>query len=137
MVDRILMSVNDSFVVLPLLPVLVLIASVLGGKMNIFSLGILPAVFGWAWDARLIRAQMLSLREREFTNTAVLSGMKASRLVLKEHLPFVIPLVMASAINNMIFVIEMEIVLAVFGLSTLKHQLSGKKSPSLLKMSGT
>jgi len=119
MTDRVVMSVNDSFVVLPLLPLLVLIASVLRGRMNIFYLGIILGIFGWAWDARQIRAQILSLREREFTYTAALSGMRTSRLVLKEHLPFVIPLIMATAINNMIWAIGMEVILAVFGLSDL------------------
>ena len=123
--DRILIAVNDSFVVLPLLPVLVLVASMLRGKMGILGLGVVLGVFGWAWDARLIRAQILSLREREFTKTAVLSGMTSLRLVLSEHLPFVIPLIMATAINNMSFVIGTEIVLAVFGLSSLETPTLG------------
>ena len=123
--DRILMAMNDSFVVLPLLPVLVLVASMLRGKMGILGLGVVLGVFGWAWDARLIRAQILSLREREFTKTAVLSGMTSLRLVLSEHLPFVIPLIMATAINNMSFVIGTEIVLAVFGLSSLETPTLG------------
>jgi peptide/nickel transport system permease protein len=118
--DRVLMSVNDSFVVLPLLPVLVLVASMLRGKMGILGLGVVLALFGWAWDARLIRAQILSLREREFTKTAILSGMTSLRLVLGEHLPFVVPLIMATAINNISFVIGTEIVLAVFGLTNLE-----------------
>ena len=119
------MAVNDSFVVLPLLPVLVLVASMLRGKMGILGLGVVLGVFGWAWDARLIRAQILSLREREFTKTAILSGMTSLRLVLREHLPFVIPLIMATAINNMSFVIGTEIVLAVFGLSSLETPTLG------------
>ncbi len=123
--DRVLMSINDSFVVLPLLPVLVLVASMLRGKMGILGLGVVLAIFGWAWDARLIRAQILSLREREFTKTAILSGMRSLRLVLGEHLPFVIPLIMATAINNMIFVVGTEIVLAVFGLSSLETPTLG------------
>jgi peptide/nickel transport system permease protein len=123
--DRVLMSVNDSFVVLPLLPVLVLVASMLRGRMGILGLGVVLAVFGWAWDARLIRAQILSLREREFTKTAILSGMTSLRLVLGEHLPFVIPLIMATAINNISFVIGTEIVLAVFGLSSLETPTLG------------
>jgi peptide/nickel transport system permease protein len=124
-VDRVLMSINDSFVVLPLLPVLMLVASMLRGKMGILGLGVVLAIFGWAWDARLIRAQILSLREREFTKTAILSGMTSLRLVLGEHLPFVIPLIMATAINNMTFVIGTEIVLAVFGLSSLETATLG------------
>jgi peptide/nickel transport system permease protein len=123
--DRILMSINDSFVVLPLLPVLVLVASMLRGRMGLLGLGAVLALFGWAWDARLIRAQILSLREREFTKTAILSGMTSLRLVLGEHLPFVIPLIMATAINNISFVIGTEIVLAVFGLTSLETPTLG------------
>jgi peptide/nickel transport system permease protein len=123
--DRVLMSINDSFVVLPLLPVLVLVASMLRGRMGLIGLGVVLAVFGWAWDARLIRSQILSLREREFTKTAILSGMTSLRLVLGEHLPFVIPLIMATAINNVSFVIGTEIVLAVFGLSSLETPTLG------------
>jgi peptide/nickel transport system permease protein len=123
--DRVLMSVNDSFVVLPLLPVLVLVASMLRGRMGILGLGVVLALFGWAWDARLIRAQILSLREREFTKTAILSGMTSLRLVLGEHLPFVVPLIMATAINNISFVIGTEVVLAVFGLSSLETPTLG------------
>lgn len=123
--DRILMSVNDSFVVLPLLPVLVLVAAVLHGRIGIVGLGVVLAIFGWAWDARLLRSQILSLREREFTKTAILSGMGSSRIVFGEHLPFVIPLIMATAINNIIFVIGTEIVLAVFGLSSLETPTLG------------
>jgi peptide/nickel transport system permease protein len=123
--DRVLMSVNDSFVVLPLLPVLVLVASMLRGRMGILGLGVVLALFGWAWDARLIRAQILSLREREFTRTAILSGMTSLRLVLGEHLPFVVPLIMATAINNISFVIGTEVVLAVFGLSSLETPTLG------------
>lgn len=123
--DRVVMSVNDSFVVLPLLPILVLIASVLKGQMNIFIIGLILGIFGWAWDARLIRSQILSLRERQFTQTAVLSGMRTSRLVFKEHLPFVIPLIFAATINNIIFVIGMEIVLSAFGLTSLETPTLG------------
>ena len=123
--DRILMSINDSFVVLPLLPVLMLVASMVRGRLGLVGLGVVLAIFGWAWDSRLIRSQILSLREREFTKTAILSGTKALRLVLGEHLPFVIPLIMATAINNMIFVVGTEIVLAVFGLTSLETPTLG------------
>ncbi len=123
--DRVLMSINDSFVVLPLLPVLMLIGSMLRGRMGLLGLGAVLGVFGWAWDARLIRSQILSLREREFTKTAILSGTKALPLVLGEHLPFVVPLIMATGINNMIFVVGTEIVLAVFGLTSLETPTLG------------
>lgn len=115
-VDRILMVVNDSFVVIPALPILIFLGFMLREKMNIFVVSLFLAIFGWAWDGRLIRSLSLSLREREFTSTAVFSGMNIFQVILKEHLPFVIPLVMATTMTNILWAIGMEVTLAVFGL---------------------
>jgi len=117
--DRILMSLNDSFIVLPLLPILILLGSILKERLNIVSLGFVLALFGWAWDARVIRSQILSLRERGFTYTAILSGQKTFELIYKEYVPFIIPLVFATAINNMFWAVGMEVTLAILGLSNL------------------
>ncbi len=119
MMDRILMIFTDSFVILPLLPILILVASILRSSLSVVTLGILLGVFGWAWDARLIRSQVLSLREREFTYTAVLSGMSTSRIIFREYLPFIFPLVTATAMNNMLWAVGMEVTLAVLGLVSL------------------
>ena len=119
MTDRTLMSINDSFIVLPVLPILILLGAILKERLNMIVLGLILAIFGWAWDARLIRSQTLSLREREFTNTAMLSGQKVYELIFKEYLPFVIPIVSATAINNMFWAVGMEVTMAILGLSNL------------------
>jgi peptide/nickel transport system permease protein len=124
-VDRVLMTVNDSFVIIPLFPLLILVSSILRSQINIALLGVVLGFFGWQWDARLFRSMILSLREREFTHTAVLSGMKPIRIVLKEHLPFVIPLVMAASLNNILWAVGMEVTLAVLGLSSLEMATLG------------
>lgn len=116
-VDRVLMSINDSFVVLPVLPILILLSFLLRGKMSLWALGLLLGLFGWPWDARLIRSQVLSLKERAFTRTAVYSGTNSILLTLREHLPFVLPVVFATTINNMLWSIGMEVTLSVLGLS--------------------
>lgn len=117
--DRILMTLNDGFVVIPALPMLIFFGFVLKEKMNVFVMGTILAIFGWAWDGRLIRSLALSLREREFTHTALFSGMSTFKVILKEHMPFVVPLVMATSMTNMLWAIGMEVTLAVFGLSSL------------------
>jgi peptide/nickel transport system permease protein len=116
-VDRALMSFNDSFVVMPVLPILILLSFLFRGRMSLWMLGILLGLFGWPWDARLIRSQVLSLKERAFTRTAVYSGTNAMLITLREHLPFVLPIVFATTINNMLWAIGMEVTLAVLGLS--------------------
>jgi peptide/nickel transport system permease protein len=117
--DRVLMSVNDSFVVLPLLPILILLGFLLRDKMNLFLLGVILGFFGWPYDARLIRSQVLSLKERSFTRTAVFSGTNSFWVTTREHLPFVLPIVFATTINNMLWAIGMEVTLGVLGLSDL------------------
>ena len=73
-VDRALMSVNDTFIVIPLFPILVLFYFVMRDKMSWVSLAAVMACLGWAYDARLIRSVALSLRTREFTETSIFSG---------------------------------------------------------------
>lgn len=116
-IDRLLMSFNDSFVVLPVLPILILLSFLLQGQLSLVALALLLGLFGWPWDARLIRAQVLSLKERSFTRTAVYSGTPPLKLTLREHLPFVLPVVFATTINNMLWAIGMEVTLSVLGLS--------------------
>jgi len=117
--DRVLMFLSDSFLVLPLFIIIVLISTLVKGRLSLPMLGLLLGVFGWAWDARVIRSQVLSLRERDFTYTALLSGSKALAIVFKEYLPFLIPLIFATLIGNMSWAIGMEITLAILGVSNL------------------
>ncbi len=117
--DRFLMSVTDTFVVLPLLPILILLGFLLRGIMNQFLLGFILGLFGWPYDARLIRSQVLSLRERAFTRTAVYSGASPFWITIREHLPFVMPIVLATTINNILWAIGFEVTLSILGLSDL------------------
>ena len=91
-VDRVLMSVNDTFIVIPLFPILVLFYFVLRDHMSWLSLAAVMACLGWAYDARLIRSVALSLRTREFTETSIFSGMGIGRILVEEHLPYVMPI---------------------------------------------
>jgi peptide/nickel transport system permease protein len=117
--DRLLMSINDSFVVLPLLPILILLGFLLRDNMNLFYLAVILGLFGWPFDARLIRSQVLSLKERSFTRTAVYSGTSGFWITINEHLPFVLPIVFATTINNILWSIGFEVTLSILGLSDL------------------
>jgi peptide/nickel transport system permease protein len=113
------MFIGDSLLVIPLFLIFVLLAMMVRERMNLVVLGLMLAAFGWAWDARLIRSMVLSLREREFTRTAMLSGTGTIKLVLKEYLPFTMPLIFSTLINNMSWAIGLEITLAFLGLVNL------------------
>jgi len=118
--DRITMVFNDSLITLPIIPILILISALIKEQLTIVSLGFILGIFSWAWDARIIRSQVLSLKERSFTYTAVLSGMKMFELLTGEYFPFLISLILATAINSMFWAMGMEITLAFLGLSNLE-----------------
>lgn len=118
-VDRVLMFIGDSLLVIPLFLIFVMLAMMVRDHMNLVVLGLMLAAFGWAWDARLIRSMVLSLRERDFTMTAMLSGTGTVNLVLKEYIPFTMPLIFSTLINNMSWAIGLEITLAFLGLVNL------------------
>lgn len=117
--DRVLMFIGDSLLVIPLFLIMVMLAMMVRKFMNLVVLGLLLSFFGWAWDARTIRSLILSLREREFTKTAILSGTGTVKLVLKEYMPFAMPLIFSTLINNIAWAIGLEITLAFLGLVNL------------------
>jgi peptide/nickel transport system permease protein len=117
--DRILMFIGDSLLVIPLFLIFVMLAMMVREHMNLVVLGLMLSIFGWAWDARLIRSVILSLREREFTKTAILSGTGTIKLVWNEYMPFTMPLIFSTLINNIGFAIGLEITLAIIGLVDL------------------
>jgi len=117
--DRVLMFFSDSLLVIPLFLIIVMMAMLIRASLNLVTLGLLLAFFGWAWDARLIRSQILSLREREFTQTAILSGASTFKLVINEYMPYTTPLIFSTLINNMAWAIGLEITLAILGLLDL------------------
>jgi peptide/nickel transport system permease protein len=114
--DRLLMFISDGLLVIPLFLILVMLAMMVRQRMNLVVLGLLLSFFGWAWDARVIRSVILSLRERDFTKTAILSGTGTVKLVLKEYLPFATPLIFSTLINNISWAIGLEMTLALLGL---------------------
>jgi len=118
-VDRVLMFLGDSLLVVPLFLIIVMLAMLVRQHMSLVVLGLILSIFGWAWDARLIRSMVLSLRERDFTKTAILSGTGTVKLVLNEYMPFTMPLIFSTFINNMSFAIGLEITLAFLGLVDL------------------
>ncbi len=117
-VDRVLMFFSDGLLVIPLLLIIMLLA-VLVERLSLTSLALLLGTISWAWAARRIRSQILTLREREFTYTAILSRTPTRKLIFNEYFPFIIPLVLSGFISTMIWVVGMEIALAFIGLTDL------------------
>jgi peptide/nickel transport system permease protein len=104
---------------------IILIAAIMRGQMTLFGLGILLGILDWAYPSKRYRAQILSLREREFTHTGIFAGMNTFKIVAQEHLPFLIPFLLADVVSGFLFAIGFEVTLAVLGLSDLSAQSIG------------
>jgi len=124
-VDRVLMSINDTFIVIPLFPILVLFYFVMRDKMSWAALAGVMACLGWAYDARLIRSVAMSLRTREFTETGIFSGMSMPRILVQEHLPYVMPIVFSTTMNNINWSIGLEVTLSVLGFTDINTPTIG------------
>lgn len=124
-IDRVLMSINDTFIIIPLFPILILFYFVLRDTMSTPLLATIMACLGWAYDARLIRSVALSLKTREFTQTSIFSGMKTREILVREHLPYVLPIVFSTTMNNMNWSIGIEVTLAVLGFTDINAPTIG------------
>jgi peptide/nickel transport system permease protein len=123
--DRVLMTLNDTLIALPNIPILLLVYFVMRDQMNWQLLAVTAALLGWNYDARLIRSVVLGLRTREFTRHAVFAGMSVPRILLREHLPYVMPVVFFTAMNNLIWAIGIEVTLSILGFSDVNRPTVG------------
>jgi len=113
-VDSILRIVIDAFLSIPSLIFLVLIASVVK-TVDVWSVAMLLSMFSWANPARQARAQMLSLKERDFVYMARLSGMNSWEIVIKEIMPHIFAWMTANFTNAVLWAILTESGLSIMG----------------------
>lgn len=83
--------------------------------MSTILLAVIMSSLGWAYDSRLIRSVAMSLKTREFTGTSIFSGMTVFEILTREHLPYVLPIIFSTTLNNMNWSIGLEVTLAVLG----------------------
>jgi peptide/nickel transport system permease protein len=125
LVDRILSLLMDVFISVPSLPILILVASLLQGKTSLLTISVALIVFNWPWPARQVRAIALSMREREFINTAHFSGKGTLGIVVYEIFPYVVNWSVANFVNTVLVAISIESGLAVIGLSSVQQATLG------------
>ena len=116
-VDDVLSLLMNLFLVIPGLPLLGIIAAYLrpGAKTMILAL----AFTGWAWGARVMRAQTLSLREKDFVSAAVVSGESSARIIFREILPNMTSIIVANFIGAVTYAIGAETALSFIGLTNV------------------
>lgn len=113
-IDGILSLFFNVFLVIPGLPLAIVIAAYL--PTGPFTLGFVLIVTGWAWNARVIRAQTLSQRKRDFVSAAVVSGESNFRIITREILPTMTSLLVAQVIGSTVYAIGAQVGLEFLGL---------------------
>ena len=93
--DTIIRIISDAVITIPSLAVLIVISSYVS-EIDIKSMGLLLALFAWPGATRVIRAQVLSLRERGYVHMARLSGASTFEIMFFELLPNLLPYLAAS-----------------------------------------
>jgi len=124
-VDRVLMFITDTFIVIPAIALYAVLAALLKNMLTLPLLGLLISISSWPWPARQVRAMVLSLKERDFMVTARLSGMGFSAVLLKEIMPHVLGWHLINFTNTILFAIGSETGLAILGLSILDKDTLG------------
>jgi peptide/nickel transport system permease protein len=116
--DEGLSLVANVFLAIPALPLLIVLADyVPSAGSSIFLVAAIIAVTTWAYSARTLRAQTLSLRNRDFIEAARVSGEGRLRIILVEILPNLIPIVAASFLFTTLSAIGAYVAIAFLGLA--------------------
>jgi peptide/nickel transport system permease protein len=112
--DVALMRVTDYFLVIPDVPLMIVIAAIWGRSLT--NIIIIIGVIYWTGTARIIRAQVKSVRERVYVRRAQALGASDSRIVFRHVLPQVAPLLVANTVLTVAIAIFAETALAFLGL---------------------
>ena len=86
-VDSVLMRFVDLILTVPLLVVLIVVASNFPGSRTPLGVGVILGLFGWLDLARIVRSQFLSLREKEYVEAAHAMGASSKRIIFKHLIP--------------------------------------------------
>ncbi|MEV0403062.1 ABC transporter permease [Actinoallomurus sp. NPDC050550] len=117
-VDEVLSVLTNIFLVLPALPLVIVLAGYLP-KRGVASVAVVIALTGWAWGARILRAQTLSLRRRDFVEAARAAGERPLRIIFCEILPVELPVIATSFLATVVAAILTETGLSFLGLADL------------------
>ncbi len=113
-VDSVLMRLTDWFLVIPFLPLAIVLAAVLG--RSVWNIIFVIGLTSWPGTARLLRAQVLTIRERLFVDRARALGAGQAHLIRRHILPNVAPLILANTTLAVPIAILTETTLSFLGL---------------------
>ncbi len=111
---------SNVFLALPGLPLLIVIDSYLpvDDRSNSLVIGLIISLTGWAWGARVLRAQTMSLRNRDFVESSRIIGEHKLRIMFSEIAPNLLPILASSFLFTLLYSIGAYVILAYIGLTS-------------------
>ncbi len=120
LVDDLLSLLTNIFLVIPTLPLIIVLASWIHIKNDI-PIIVVVSLTSWAFNARVLRSQTLSMRNKDFVQFAVVRGEPGWRIVLREILPNMTSLVVSGLIGSIVFGIGSAAGLVFLGFGNLSE----------------
>lgn len=114
-VDDFMVFIMNVVLVIPNLPLILVLAAFLG-EAGPLAIGIIIGTTSWAWGARVIRAQTLSIREKEFVTAAEVVGESRWRIVLVEIVPNLVSIITGGFVGTTLYALLSEAGLEFIGL---------------------
>ena len=144
-VDQLIMRIVDVFNCIPMLPILLIASAVLDSLSDfinpahrIYFLMLIITIFGWSGCARMVRGQILSLREQEFIVATEVMGLPTWRKIFKHLIPNVMPQLIVNMTLGLGSIILYESTLSYLGLgvqlpyAAWGTMISSSKDPVIL-----
>lgn len=116
-VDDVLSLLSNVFLVVPALPLLIVLNAYLpaGGKSNLTLIAAIISLTGWAWGARVLRAQTMSMRGRDYIESARVAGERGWRIITFEILPNLLAVVASSFLFTVLYAVGTYVALSFLG----------------------
>jgi peptide/nickel transport system permease protein len=125
-IDSAIRTICQILTPIPVLLIQVVVAGSLDKRdVTIFTMAIIVAMLAWMGPTLVIRAQVLTMKERQFVSVAKLSGMSDLGIIFKEILPNLLPFIAAAFVGQVFAAVFASFYLAVLGLGPLREPLLG------------
>lgn len=125
-IDAVIRTVCQILTPIPVLLIQVVIAGSLDKRdVTILTMSFIVVLLAWMGPTLVIRAQVLTMKERQFVSVAKLSGMSDFGIIFKEILPNLLPFIAAAFVGQVFAAVFASFYLAVLGLGPLREPLLG------------
>ncbi len=118
MVDNIISLLINVFLVIPPLPLMIVLAAYMPSK-GMWSIILVITVTGWAWGARTLRPQIMSLKNRDFVKASIIVGERPLHTIFVDILPHTLGLIVANFFGTAMYAVISEAGLEFIGLGNV------------------